>query len=44
MRRFATYCIRVRRNGIVKIGAVLNPINIMLTPERVRHVIKDSRG
>ncbi len=28
--------------GIAKCGAVLNPINVMLTPEEVRYVVEDS--
>src|SRR5215469_18145906 len=28
--------------GIVKTGAVVNPINVMLTPEEVRFVVEDS--
>jgi long-chain acyl-CoA synthetase len=28
--------------GIAKTGAVVNPINVMLTPEEVRHAVTDS--
>src|SRR5262245_44521350 len=28
--------------GIAKTGAVVNPINVMLTPEEVRYVVQDS--
>jgi long-chain acyl-CoA synthetase len=28
--------------GIVKTGAVVNPINVMLTPDEVRHAVTDS--
>jgi long-chain acyl-CoA synthetase len=30
--------------GIAKAGAVLNPINVMLTPEEVRYAVTDSRA
>ena len=28
--------------GIMKIGAVVNPINVMLTPEEVRYIVEDA--
>lgn len=28
--------------GIMKIGAVVNPINVMLTPDEVRYIVEDS--
>lgn len=28
--------------GILKIGAVVNPINVMPTPDEVRYIVEDS--